>query len=162
MAFYHDSRFNDIIFSEHEFYGGNIQFPRHLRPQAAQNALGLELINDFPNIYGDLYELSMQENAMREAQGLPVKKDKLWEVDHFKEVRAARDRGDRSDKSIWPTLGYGGYAVDANGFNRSICFEAFARVSDPLMNFGPPGPWNMPFFPGAKVTMNGMPIFHPW
>lgn len=31
MAFYYDNRYGDILFSEYEFYGGNIQHPRENR-----------------------------------------------------------------------------------------------------------------------------------
>jgi hypothetical protein len=32
MEFYYDNRYGDILFSEHEFYGGNIQLAREARP----------------------------------------------------------------------------------------------------------------------------------
>jgi hypothetical protein len=101
MAFYHDHSVGDIIFSEHEFYGGGLQHPAALRPLHNWIAEQYQVVNALPNLYGDVYECFQQENAKRAMQGLPPIKDKLFEQDLFKNVREARDRGDRSDQSIW-------------------------------------------------------------
>jgi hypothetical protein len=116
------------------------------------------LSTPFPNFYGDVYERFQEENAMRATQGLPPKKDSLFEHDLFKNVREARDRGDRSDKSIWPGHAFGNYtggAFDWYGQPRTgpMCLT---QVSEPVSN------WPGPFVPGAQPCLGNMPILYPW
>ncbi|GAB7336416.1 hypothetical protein MBLNU13_g09717t1 [Cladosporium sp. NU13] len=122
MAFYYDNRYGDILFSEHKFYAGNIHFPRESRPAMHEWALFSQLVSDLPNMYGDLYESF-------KAKGYDMN-DPLWKRENMKEVRAARDRGDRSDRSIRPDLGHGGMARDAWGLLRDLGQPVRDRFDD--------------------------------
>jgi hypothetical protein len=158
MAFYYDHNVGDIIFSEHEQYGGGLQYPPIMRPIMNLMAEHYQIANALPNLYGDVYERFQEENAMRAMQGLPPKKDSLFEQDLFKNVREARDRGDRSDKSIWPGHAFGNYtggAFDWYGQPRTgpMCLT---QVSEPVSN------WPGPFVPGAQPCLGNMPILYPW
>jgi hypothetical protein len=160
MAFYYDHNVGNVVFSEHEFHGGGLQYPSIMRPITNLMAEQYQVANALPNLYGDLYERFKEENAMRAMQGLPPIKDSLFERDEMKEVRAARDRGDRSDKSIWPGHAFDddmGGAVDWYGQPRSgqMCLT---QVSDPV----PLWPGRRPSMPGDQPCLNGMPILYPW
>lgn len=77
MAFYYDNRYGDILFSEHEYYGGNIHFPRETRPAMHEWAIFGQLVSDLPNMYGDLYESF-------KAKGYDMN-DPLWKRENMKE-----------------------------------------------------------------------------
>lgn len=159
MAFYYDNRYGDIVFSEHEIYGGNIHFPRESRPAMHEWALFNQLVSDLPNMYGDLYETF-------KAKGDDMS-DPFWKRENMKEVRAARDRGDRSDRSIWPQIGYGGTARDAWGYLRDPYQPgALTRVSEPLFGGNPMDPWSYQMQPGDQLywvdALGSVPMFFPY
>jgi len=89
--------------------------------------------------------------------------DPLWKRDEMKEVRAARDRGDRSDRSIHPQMGYGGFTRDAWGVLRD-CSQpgAMTRISEPLFGGQEMRPWSYELQPGDQLYLNGYPFFYPW
>lgn len=160
MAFYYDHANNDYLFSEHEFYGGNIGWHPALRPFGDyMNHLGT-MANDFPNLYGDVYEYFRDKNAALEAQGYgPQEMDPIFKVDHLKEVRAARDRGDRRDRSVKPGLGYGGLAFDMQGYMRPVASRLgeIERVTEPVAY---PGEMMPPH--GSQIHWGGVPLFYPF
>jgi hypothetical protein len=155
MAFYYDNRYGDIIYSGYEFYGGNLQWPPEYRQQVNENAIFNRLVNDWPNIYGDCYEHFKAAGANMN--------DYLWKRDEFKEVRAARGRGDRSDKSIWPQMGYGGGHVDWWGNYRDCSAPgAVTRISEPLFGGNPMDPWSYTMQPGDQMYYCGWLLFYPY
>ena len=155
MAFYYDNRYGDIIYSEYEFYGGNLHWPREHRPVMNEWAQLNRLVNDWPNIYGDCHEYFKAKGDNRN--------DPLWKRDEFKEVRAARDRGDRSDRSIWPNMGYGGDNIDLRGMTRDVSQPgAVTRISEPLFNGHPMDPWAYTMQPGDQMYWGGWPIMWPY
>ena len=155
MAFYYDNRYGDILFSEHEYYAGNIHFPRETRPAMHEWALFGQLVSDLPNMYGDLYESF-------KAKGYDMN-DPLWKRENMKEVRAARDRDDRSDRSIRPDLGYGGMARDAWGSLRDLGQPGtLTRVSAPLFSGHPMYPWSYEMQPGDQFYWGDIPMFFPY
>jgi hypothetical protein len=160
MAFYYDHNVGELIFPEHEYYGGGLQHPPALRPLHNWIAEQYQVANALPNLYGDVYERSKEENAMRAMQGLPPTKDSFFERDEMKKVRAARDRGDWSDKSMWPGHAFGDYmgsAFDWYGQPRSgqMCLT---QVSGPVSLW----PGRRPFMPGDQPVIGGMPVFFLW
>lgn len=155
MAFYYDNRYGDILFSEYEFYGGNIQHPRENRSTINEWAVLNQLVNDLPNMYGNLYD-------MYKRKGYDMS-DPLWERDNMKEVRAARDRGDTSDRSIWPQMGYGGETRDAWGNLRDCSAPgSVTRISGPLFGGVPMDPWSYEMQPGDQIYWGGIPMFYPY
>jgi hypothetical protein len=50
MVSYHDNRCGDVLFSEHEFYGGNIPYPCEAAPAMNEWALLNQLVSDLPNM----------------------------------------------------------------------------------------------------------------
>lgn len=155
MAFYYDNRCGDIVFSEHEFYGGNIQYPREARPAMNEWALFNQLVSDMPNMYGNLYDTFKRKGYNMD--------DPFWKREEMKEVRAARDRGDTSDRSIWPNLGYGGFAKDAWGYMRNSHEPgALTRVSEPLFGGDPMDPGSYTMQPGDQLYWGDIPMFYPY
>lgn len=154
MAFYYDYRYGDILFSEHEFFAGNIQIHPESRSTANEWALFNRLVNDMPNMYGDLYD-------MFKRKGYDMS-DPLWKRENMKGVREARDRGDTSDKSIWPEMGCGGWAKDAWGFPRNLRGCDVTRISEPLFGGHPMDPFSYAIQPGDQFYYGDVPMFYPW
>jgi hypothetical protein len=113
------------------------------------------LLKDWPNIYGDFQEYFKAKSDNMN--------DPVWTRDEFKEIRAARDRGDRSGRSIWPQMGYGGDNVDGWGNYRDCSQpDAVTRIPEPLFNGYPIDPWSYVMQPGDQVYMGGWPMTWPY
>lgn len=102
MAYYWDNRYGDYVFSEQYHDAGGIHNPPETRDAWKFLSLFNSTLNDFPNLYGDMYDLVKGLDEERAQYGLPPQytNDPLWKVDHFADVRRQRDRGEVRDNTM--------------------------------------------------------------